>query len=484
MSPKKKLRLVGYVRVSEVGGREGPRFISPKVQREQIYGYARLQGHEIVDVLEDLDESGGKWERPGFQEVLRRITEHEVDGVVVAKLDRFARSLPNALRAIDIIDKADGQLVSVAESFDTTTPMGRAMLRISLVFAELQREQIGENWHVARSDAIKRGVHVGKTPVGYHRRPDGIFEPDLDAAPVVREIFLQRAAGASWATLGSYMDEHLPRPDGLSWTRQTVSSLVARRVYLGEAYNGDARNPNAHTRIVSRAEWEAAQVTVPRPRTHVADALLAGILRCAGCGYTMTRASDGKRGYQNYVCVRRHGGGVCPDPSRISTGRADPFVERAFLDRLNKMAQIVVEVRQPSDELDAAINRLETAEAELTAWDQSLLSEIGRDAFLSGRRYRAEAVDAARAELVKLQRENVVQLPRRYELLTEWPTLDTAERRAILAAEIDAVFCRRSASHSRHEPVGDRLHICWRGEGPTDLPGRGRSKLRPFAFGE
>src|SRR5919197_5391093 len=112
------LRLVGYVRVSRVGGRNGDSFISPAVQRQQIAAYAKANGHEVTEVYEDLDESGGKASRPEFDKALAAIEEGAADGLIVAKLDRFMRSLPDALDVIERIESAGGQLISVSDNFD------------------------------------------------------------------------------------------------------------------------------------------------------------------------------------------------------------------------------------------------------------------------------------------------------------------------------------------------------------------------------
>jgi site-specific DNA recombinase len=480
---KPSLRLVAYLRVSEVGGREGSRFISPKMQRESCEGYAALYGHRIIDVIEDLDESGGKADRPGFQRALAMVEGGEADGVIVAKLDRFARSLVVALTAIERIDKAGGQLISVADNFDTTTPMGKAMSRIALVFAELERDRIRDAWDAARRDAIhERGIHVAPTAAGYTRGADGVLVPDPVAAPVIHETFLRRGAGASWSDLAEFLDERLPRPEGRHWTRQTVSSLVGRRVFLGEAYSGDIVNRKAHLPIVTHAEWEAAQAAVRCPTPRNGSALLAGILRCAGCGYTMTRASDGARGYSNYVCRRRHAGGICPEPSRVSVGRADPFVEQAFLEWVAQQEPIVFVGTPRTDDLDNLVARVEAAEAELVAYrDANLVSVIGREAYVSGLEERQHLLDEARRALADVQRSRTVSA-RRFETLELWPTLPISAKRRLLASVIDAVFCRRSASHSRHEPIGDRLRVLWHDEAPVDLPDRKHPALRPFAF--
>ena len=93
------MRLVAYVRVSRVGGREGPSFISPEVQRAQIEGWAAGRA-EIIAWHTDLDVSGGTMERPGLDAAMRAVRSGAAEGIVVAKIDRFARSLGGALDAI------------------------------------------------------------------------------------------------------------------------------------------------------------------------------------------------------------------------------------------------------------------------------------------------------------------------------------------------------------------------------------------------
>ena len=94
------LRADGYVRVSRVAGREGESFISPELQRKKIEAWAELHDVEIVRWWEELDQSGKKRDRPFFQEALARCERGETGGIVVARLDRFARSAIDALESI------------------------------------------------------------------------------------------------------------------------------------------------------------------------------------------------------------------------------------------------------------------------------------------------------------------------------------------------------------------------------------------------
>ena len=105
----------GYVRVSRRAGREGESFISPEVQRKKIADWAKLHEVEIVRWWEEIDRSGAKLERPMFQQALARCDSGETGGIVVARLDRFARSAVDALTSIRRLTDAGARLVSVEE---------------------------------------------------------------------------------------------------------------------------------------------------------------------------------------------------------------------------------------------------------------------------------------------------------------------------------------------------------------------------------
>src|SRR5207253_369649 len=117
---------------------EGERFISVPVQRERVEKFAAAQGHTVVEWLEDLDQPGSKLARPGFQAALAAVEAGAADGIIVAKLDRFARSIADAASAIQRLNAAGGQLVSVEDGFDSSTPMGRFAVTMVLALAELE----------------------------------------------------------------------------------------------------------------------------------------------------------------------------------------------------------------------------------------------------------------------------------------------------------------------------------------------------------
>jgi site-specific DNA recombinase len=456
------MRLIGYIRVSRVAGREGERFISPDVQRERIEAQATASGHAIVEWFEDLDQPGSRYERPGFQAALEMVERREADGVVVAALDRFARNVADAAMALGRLDAVGGALISVRDSLDTSTPMGRFARTMMLAIAELELERIRETWATSGRKAAERGVHVSRVPpLGYLRGDDGRLFVDEATAPAVRELFQRRAAGASWSQLCAFLDERLPRERG-AWRSSSVSTLIRCRTYLGEARGGSTVNPTAHASIVTRAEWEAAQSVRSLAPGRGVGSLLAGIARCGTCGGAMTNISDGARGYRKYRCQGRSRHGVCTTRANISTPRLDTFVEQAFLERL-AAEPVALAGAPPEGELEAAQRSLDAAEVELAAYrDAELISAIGRVAFVAGLKPRAQAVEAARSALADAQR-SLERVSAHVDLAESWPTLTTAERRAILAETLEAVVVTTATVRGQGTPVADRVQIVWRG---------------------
>ncbi|HEY5193014.1 MAG TPA: recombinase family protein [Solirubrobacteraceae bacterium] len=472
------LKLDAYVRVSKVAGRSGSSFISPEVQSQQIERWAQAHGHTLNWHEPELDVSGGSMSRPVFDQIMQRIRTGQSDGVIVAKLDRFARTLIGALGILEEFERHGAVLISVAENLDLSTPMGKAFMRILLVFAELERDRISENWGTATDNAIARGVHIAKfTPVGYDRGPDKRLVPSTDA-PAIREAFLMRAAHNTRTEIAHRLDEIAPRPDGGRWTASGVERIIKNRVYMGEAYRGSAVNPDAHEAIVSFAEWQKANLAPVRvSHRGKKPNLLGGVVRCAGCRYVLAPQVYGA-GRPNptrvYRCRTVHSAGACPEPASIARDALDHYVEAVWREQ---MASRALSMQQDSEALRAAAPKLEAAEEELRAFASDLTARrlLGSD-YHAALELRAAAVDQARAELQ--QASASVASP---EAIEGYDELPLEERKRILSSSIDAVIVKRGHAHA---PVDERVTILWRGEGPDDLPRRGRDNgpIRTYAL--
>jgi site-specific DNA recombinase len=471
------LQLDAYVRVSSVRGRSGASFISPEVQREQIERWAAAHGHELRWHEPELDVSGGSMQRPVFDAIMERIRAGSSDGVIVAKLDRFARTLVGALATLEEFERRGAVLVSVAENLDLSTPMGKAFLRILLVFAELERDRISENWESATQNAIARGVHIAKfTPVGYERDKNKRLVPGTQAA-AIRKAFLMRAAHHSRTDIALFLDKAAPRPNGGRWTGEKVQRVIENRVYLGEAYRGSVVNREAHEPLVDATEWQQANLVAVRssPRSKKPN-LLGGIARCAGCRYVLApRVFGAGRAKPTlvYRCRGLHGAGGCPEPAYISRPALEEYVEGVWREQ---MAGQRLAVSGDSQALQTATQQLAEAEEELTAFAADTRARRALKAhYHEALEARARAVDEAH---VALQRASAPAPSA--ELIEGYEDLTTEERRRVLGSSIDAVMVWRGDTRA---PVADRVQILWRGEGPDDLPRPGRDNGAIRSYG-
>ena len=158
-----KVRCAIYTRKSSEEGLEQD-FNSLHAQREACAAYVLSQASEgwnlLPDEYDDGGISGGTLERPGLQRLLTDIAMGRIDIVVVYKVDRLTRSLLDFSRPVEAFDKAGTSFVSVTQSFNTTTSMGRLTLNMLLSFAQFEREVTAERMEHHLCQAIERGVLV------------------------------------------------------------------------------------------------------------------------------------------------------------------------------------------------------------------------------------------------------------------------------------------------------------------------------------
>jgi DNA invertase Pin-like site-specific DNA recombinase len=434
---------------------------------------------EVAKVHEDLDQPGSKAERPGLEAAMRRAKRGTVSGLVVWRLDRFGRSAVHNARLLDELRAAGAALYTVSEGIDTSSgPMGEFMANIFTAFAQLELARISQNWSAARERAVARGVHIAsRSPTGYVAGEEGVLTPDPRAADAIRRVFEAKASGASWAELGRILEQAGVKTPygGERWTNRSLTHLLSNRVYLGEARSGEFVNESAHSALVDEDTWRLAQRPAGK-RSTGEGALLSGLARCAGCRYILKHdnmTSHGKR-LTIYRCRGHRAMGTCADRASSLSRVIEPFVVERFFEGLGDVLAEAVRVAGDYRELEA---RLDRAQAELVAYRDSGAAAVLGDAFLDGLVIRQGKVDAAR-EALDAVRDSAVDLPDAPTLRGVWDELSVRQRRHALAAGIDAVFLRSG----KGLPIAERVHIFWRGEAPSDLPGVGRrvGPIRPL----
>jgi len=150
---QRTVRCAVYTRKSTEEGLDQA-FNSLDAQREACDAYILSQRHEgwtlVKDSYDDGGFSGGNMERPGLKRLLADIEAGKVNVIVVYKVDRLTRSLADFAKIVDVLDERDASFVSVTQSFNTTTSMGRLTLNVLLSFAQFEREVTGDGQGAAR----------------------------------------------------------------------------------------------------------------------------------------------------------------------------------------------------------------------------------------------------------------------------------------------------------------------------------------------
>ena len=300
-------------------------FNSLDAQREACEAYIKSQAHEgwrlIRDRYDDGGYSGGSMERPALEKLLADVEVRRIDVIVVYKVDRLTRSLADFAKLVEMFDKHDVSFVSVTQSFNTTTSMGRLTLNVLLSFAQFEREVTGERIRDKIAASKKKGMWMGGVvPLGY-RVEDRELRIVEDHAEIVRSLFRRYLEAGSVVRLNQQLGAEsfrIPiRIDGAG--RSTGGGLVSRGhlykilsnpIYVGRVAHKDQVHEGQHPPIVTQDLWAEVQQglgdhlgTVRTKRTHQSsDALLIGKLYDDG-GNRMspTWARKGSKRWRYYV---------------------------------------------------------------------------------------------------------------------------------------------------------------------------------------
>lgn len=480
------------IRVSRRNNRE--HLMSPIEQIETIERYCRERGIEIAQTFDETDSVSGKTiEREGLQAALDRALKGATDGIIVAKVDRFARSVVGGLTAVGKLDAAGRDFVAVKDGVgDASNATGRLMRGILFLFAQWQLESLTEGWDATRARHIGNGVHTAE-PYGFRKGADRKLVVVADEAEVVVRMYTERAEGASWPSIASGLNtagvrvrERISaegkRLNAQGWTAGRVKSIVESRVYLGEIASGEHRNGNAHPAIVSRELWERANNRRSSSgRRESGDFLLTGLARCAACGVKMSGQTTTKAGreYRSYRCRRNHPFGKCPAPASVNAAEIEAKVEAEFGERF---FDITADGAVDTTAYDAAhAERVEieaNADAILTSPATARMATVrGADWLIALTDDWTAKIEAAREAEHEAAAEAIgVSFPS--TLRTDWPSMTVVERRAFVADGFDLVAVERRVGR---EP--NRIRIFGRGQAPADLMSGKLDRLRPIDLG-
>ncbi len=324
----KQIRCAIYTRKSSDEGLEQS-FNSLDAQREACAAYILSQASEgwtgMPDLYDDGGLSGGTLERPALQRLLADIAAGRIDIIVVYKVDRLTRSLLDFSRLVEAFDAAGTSFVSVTQSFNTTTSMGRLTLNMLLSFAQFEREVTAERIRDKIAASKAKGMWMGGTPpIGYE--PDGRSLKIVEEhASVVRAVFdrylelgnvRQVAAQLARDRISSprrHRIESGAAYGGVALSRGQIYSMLKYPTYVGEILHRGETFKGLHPPIIERDTWDRVQLLLAehqqgRRTIRSANAsLLAGkLVDGEGEPLIAVHATKGSVRYRYYVSRRMH----------------------------------------------------------------------------------------------------------------------------------------------------------------------------------
>jgi DNA invertase Pin-like site-specific DNA recombinase len=447
-------RIVGLVRVSEVGDREGDSFASPGQQTDRIKAECDRNGGALLKVYEEMDVSGGRAldKRPGLSEAVAMVENGEADVIMAAYFDRLFRSLATQAEVVQRVEAAGGQVVAL-DSGAITNGTAAEWLNATLLGAMAE--------HTARTARERSGASVRRRvldgivpyptlPLGYVRGADGRAEVVDDLRETIAEAFALRAAGQPYAKVRELLAEH-----GHELSYRSVQILLRSPLYVGELRHGETVNPTACEAIVERYVWDAVQrMRTTGGRAPKSERLLArlGVLRCASCGARMVaggqtaRWGDTTRRYAFYKCGMP---GECSAPVTISADAVEAYI----VDRVRAYAAGIEETTSANERARAAAAKVEAAQAKL---DTALRRLMLVDA-------EGEAAAQEAVELLRVHRDKALAEAARLATVAsgisisaaaDWDRLTLAERREIIGAAVEAAYVARGRAS-----VADRVAV-------------------------
>ena len=320
---EKLLRCAVYTRKSTEDGLE-QEFNSLDAQYEACTAYALSQRHEgwmlVKDRYDDGGFSGGNMERPGLRRLLADIEAGKVDIILLYKIDRLTRSLTDFAKIVEVLDCAGACFVSITQSFNTTTSVGRLTLNMLLSFAQFEREVTGERIRDKIAASKKKGLWMGgPVPLGYEVRERKLVVSEQEAEQVRHMMHRYLALGsvpalAEELNLEGYRTKVQrrtsgPHRGGCIFRRGTLYHLLSNRIYRGYIVHKDNAYPGEHEPIVDEQLWNDVQALLAdnacgssRRLKHQHPSLLVGkLVDGEGRPMTPSHATKCRKRYRYYV---------------------------------------------------------------------------------------------------------------------------------------------------------------------------------------
>lgn len=411
----------------------------------------------------DKGYSGKNTNRPAFEEMLEDIKQGKISRVIVYKLDRISRSILDFANMMEVFAEHNVEFVSSTERFDTSTPIGRAMLNICIVFAQLERETIQKRVADAYYSRSKRGFYMGgRIPYGFEKvktEIDGIktskYVPIPDEAEQIRIMYsLYADEDNSLGDIIAYFNKNgIKHLRGGMWSAGRISEILRNPIYVmadADVYDffksqganiinpvSDYTGYNAcylyqgtvsktrkqldltdkeivlapHQGIIPSEDWLKCRIRClnNRQSTKTCKATtswLAGKVKCGKCGYGLTIVKANTKWHRYFVCAAALATKKENCQGTGGTIYADVLEDYMLNAIRNKLSEFKTLSQKKKKQINPKINKNKIRISEIENEINDLLSKVvGANAVLM--QYVNERVEGLDTERKKLQEENI-----------------------------------------------------------------------------
>jgi len=454
-----------------------------------------------VKVYQDKGFSAKNTRRPEFQQLMQDVERGIISKIIVYKLDRFSRSTADFGQLWEALQAHNVEFVSVNESFDTSSPIGRAMLNIIMVFAQLERETTAERVRDNYYQRVKLGAWPGgPAPFGFKlgRVPDSNGKPIPTLIPNDLEIETVRFIFESYAlqesSLGSVARllnaKNISAPRRSTWDNVTLSRIIHNPLYVMadeevylyykskglqfsnslEDFTGlhagmivgkrdrskgkysDLRDQHFslanHIGLISSSLWLACQYKLDK-NTQLKQSgkgkhtWLSGLLKCSCCGYSIKVNKDKHKYY--LICSGRSNLGQCDASISVHLRDLESIVEAKLIQLIEECPPLNGISNEEAQELSFALGKVEEK-------IDRLMGALAESTDISMRyiNKELERLDKERDTLLAKQEENYSNPKRQTLHSIDFRSLDLEEKKFVAGQFINRILL-----------IGDTAEIIW-----------------------
>lgn len=447
--------------------------------------------------------SGGNVNRDGFQKMMRKIENGEIEKVLVYRLDRISRSLADFVNILSTFKQCGVEFVSTQEAFDTSSPYGELIVKILAVFAEFERQSIISRITQAYEHRSKMGFFMGgRKPYGYDFEPVIINNVKTKRlTPNTKEIEHIKYIYALYAqekiTLGKLVkklaESEMKPVSGCAWTTAKLSGLIKNPIYVmadsrvydylqklnaniisaPEKFDGihglqlygktkhKADNPDwsdikalvmTHEGVIDSETWIKCQEKLSKNkqiRNAVSNktSFLSGKIICGCCGRTMTtikgKTAGGLRIY--FKCTAKTNFNDCAGiKATIYAKSLEDMVYREISVKLRKLNHIKIVPRKViNPEVNQLYNRLKSIEiSERKLADTAIKPEVERELLEILNKQALRLNNEKKQIMLKLEELNNKGCPSETEInmCEEWENASFDEKRGVFNILVNRII--------------------------------------------